>query len=93
MNSHVAIESIRARARRSPRALAVSALGPLTVLAGLVWAFLQPYRVTLFHPRGEGFWWLVVEPPLLVIAVGVAFALLVVPGLLEDLVAAEEERR
>jgi hypothetical protein len=93
VNSHVAIETARPRARRSPRAVAVSALGPLTVLAGLVWAFVQPYRVTLLHPRGESFWWLVVEPPLLVMAVGVAFALLVVPGLLEDLAAAEEEGR
>ena len=93
MNSQIAVESARPRARRSPRALAVSALGPLTVLGGLVWAVLQPYRLTLLHPRGESFWWLVVEPPLLVMAAGFAFAVLVVPGLLEDLVATEEERR
>ena len=47
-----------------------SSLGPLTMLAGVVWAFVQPWRVTLLHPHGQGFWWLVVEPPLLVVAVG-----------------------
>jgi hypothetical protein len=93
VNSQIAVESARPRVRRSPRALAVSALGPVTVLAGVVWAVLQPYRVTLLDPRGESFWWLVVEPPLLVMAAGIAFAALVVPGLLEDLAAAEEERR
>ena len=71
--------------RRSARSRAVSALGPLTVAAGIVWALLQPYRVTLLHPRGESFWWLVVEPPLLVIAVGLLFHLVVLPGLLDDL--------
>jgi hypothetical protein len=43
----------------------------------------------LLHPRGESFWWLVVQPPLLVIAVGLLFHFVVLPGLLEDL---EEER-
>ena len=71
--------------RRSARSRAVSALGPLTVAAGIVWALLQPYRVTLLHPRGESFWWLVVEPPLLVIAVGLLFHFAVLPGLLADL--------
>ena len=74
--------------RRSARSRAVSALGPLTVAAGIVWALLQPYRVTLLHPRGESFWWLVVEPPLLVVLVGLLFHFVVVPGLLADL---EEE--
>jgi hypothetical protein len=63
----------------------VSTIGPVTVLAGTVWALLQPYRVTLLHPHGQGFWWLVVEPPLLVMAVGLLFHLVVLPGLLEDL--------
>ena len=67
----------------------MSALGPLTAFAGLVWGIVQPYRITLLHPRGESFWWLVVEPPLLVIAVGLLFHFLVAPGLLEDV---EEER-
>jgi hypothetical protein len=76
------------RVRRSARARAVSAIGPLTVLAGIGWGAAQPYRITLLHPRGQGFWWLAVEPPLLVVLVGALFSLLVVPGLLEDL---EEE--
>jgi hypothetical protein len=75
--------------QRTARVRLVSALGPLTALAGLIWAIVQPYRVTLLHPRGEGFWWLLVEPPLLVVAAGVAFALLVAPGLIEDLEAEE----
>jgi hypothetical protein len=73
------------RERRNARVLAVSSLGPLTVLAGVVWAILQPYRITLLHPRGEGFWWLVIEPPLLVIAAGIAFALIVARPLIADL--------
>ena len=73
------------RVRHSARARAVLAIGPLTVLAGVVWAFAQPYRITLLHPRGQGFWWLAVEPPLLVVLVGVLFALIVAPGLVEDL--------
>jgi len=78
---------IEAHGRRAPviRVLVVKSLGPLTVAAGVVWAFAQPYRITLLHPRGEGFWWLVAEPPLLAILVGLAFTLLVVPGLVEDL--------
>jgi hypothetical protein len=64
-------------------------LGPLTALAGAVWAIAQPYRLTILHPHGQGFWWLVVEPPLLVIAVGLLFYFAVVPGLLEDLEAAD----
>jgi ABC-type amino acid transport system permease subunit len=63
----------------------VSALGPLTVLAGVIWAIVQPYRLTILHPVGQGFWWLFVEPPLLVIAVGLFFYFAIVPGLLEDL--------
>lgn len=90
MNTQLATATLRVRAvRRSPRALAVAALGPLTVLTGLVWALLQPYRITLFHPRGQGFWWLAVQPPLLVVLVGALFAWLVAPGLVRDLEAGE----
>ena len=71
--------------RQSTRALVVAALGPATIAAGIVWALLQPWRVTLLHPHGQGFWWLAVEPPLYVVLAGAAFALLVAPGLLEDL--------
>jgi hypothetical protein len=71
--------------QRTARVRLVSAVGPLTALAGAVWAIAQPYRVTLLHPHGQGFWWLLVEPPLLVIAVGLLFYFVVLPGLLEDL--------
>jgi ABC-type amino acid transport system permease subunit len=71
--------------QRTARARLVSALGPLTALAGIIWAIFQPYRLTVLHPRGQGFWWLFVEPPLLVIAVGLLFYFAVLPGLLEDL--------
>jgi len=72
------------RTRRTARALAVLSLGPLAMLAGVVWAFVQPWRVTLLHPRGQGFWWLVVEPPLLVILAGIAFSA-IAHGIVRDL--------
>jgi hypothetical protein len=59
-------------------------LGPVASLGGVAWAIVQPYRVTLLHPHGHGFWWLVVEPPLLVVLAGALFHLLVVRALLED---------
>jgi hypothetical protein len=70
---------------RSPRARAISLLGPLTVVGAVVWAVLQPYRLTLLHPYHQGFWWLVVEPPLLVAAAGIFFALAVARPLIDDL--------
>jgi hypothetical protein len=75
--------------QQTARARFVSAMGPLTALAGAIWAIVQPYRLTILHPDGQGFWWLLVEPPVLVIAVGLFFYFAVVPGLLDDL---EEER-
>jgi hypothetical protein len=71
--------------QRTARARLVSALGPVTALAGVIWAIVQPYRLTILHPHGQGFWWLFVEPPLLVIAVGLLFSFAVVPGLLADM--------
>jgi hypothetical protein len=90
MSTQLASERAAVR-RRSAQARAISALGPFTMLAGVGWAFLQPYRITLLHPHGQGFWWLAVEPPLLVVLAGVVFALFVAPGLIEDL-EAEEDR-
>ena len=78
---------IVALGRRVSTAQIVSLLGPLTVAGGVVWAILQPWRVTLLHPAGQGFWWLLVEPPLLVIAAGIVFALVVARPLLADLEA------
>ena len=74
---------------RTLRARAIGALGPTTATAGLLWAVIQPYRLTILHPHGQGFWWLFSEPPLWVLLVGVLFAWLVAPGLIEDLDAAE----
>jgi hypothetical protein len=73
---------------RSGRARAIALLGPITVVAGLVWAFVQPYRLTLLHPRHQGFWWLVMEPPLLVVAAGLFFSFAVARPLIADI---EEE--
>ena len=80
----------RVRARHSWRHTAVSALGPLTALVGLIWALVQPYRVTLLDPDKHGFWHLAVQPPLLVMLVGIVFHFWVVPGLLADLEEVEE---
>ena len=66
---------------------ALSFIGPTTSAAGVIWAILQPYRVTLFHPTGQSFWWLVIEPPLLVIIVGLLFGYLVARPLIADLEA------
>ena len=87
MNTQLITEAVEPRTRRNPRALAVSALGPLTVFAGVMWAIVQPYRITLLHPHGQGFWWLAVEPPLLVILAGLAFHYFVARPLIRDLEA------
>ena len=84
MNAEL-VTDLEVPVQRTARARIISALGPLTALAGVIWAIAQPYRITLLHPRGQGFWWLFVEPPLLVIAVGLLFYFVVLPGLLEDL--------
>ena len=67
------------------RAHSISLLGPLVSAAGIVWAILQPDRITLLHPRGQGFWWLAVEPPLYVVVAGIVFTLVVARPLLADL--------
>ena len=84
MNAEL-VSELEVPRQRTARARLVSALGPLTALAGAIWAIAQPYRLTILHPHGQGFWWLFVEPPLLVIVVGLFFYFAVVPGLLEDL--------
>jgi hypothetical protein len=71
--------------RRSVRMLAIEALGPLTILGGIVWAILQPYRIVFLDRDGKGFYDYLVQPPLLVIAVGLVFAIAVAPGLVDDL--------
>ena len=69
----------------SLRARIVSLLGPVTVFGGVVWAIIQPYRLTLLHPHHQGFWWLVVEPPLLVAGAGIFFAVAIAGPLVADL--------
>jgi hypothetical protein len=79
------VTELEAPVQRTWAARIVSALGPATAVVGIAWAVVQPYRITLLHPHGEGFWWLLVEPPLLVLAVGLLFHFVIRPGLLEDL--------
>ena len=78
---------------RSLRVYAVSSLGPATCAAGLIWAILQPYRITLLHPRGQGLWWLVFEPPLFVVLVGALFTVFVARPVLADLEQADATTR
>jgi len=85
MNTEYVSQLEQTVARRTPRMVAIEALGPLTMLGGVVWAIAQPYRVALFHPAGKGFYDWLVEPPLLVVAVGLLFAALIVPGIIDDL--------
>ena len=77
---------------RAVRARFVLALGPATALGGLAWALVQPWRLTLLHPHGQGFWWLLSEPPLYVVVVGLLFRVLLAPGIVEDIAASEDTR-
>jgi hypothetical protein len=89
MNANIATEITRPRVRRAARSLAVLSFGPLAIAAGVGWALFQPWRVTLLHPHGQGFWWLVVEPPILVVLAGLVFHLVIAPGVVSDLEEAE----
>jgi hypothetical protein len=82
MNTTFVTEAVQ---QHDLRAHTISLLGPLVTAAGLVWAILQPDRITMLHPRGEGFWWLAVEPPLYVVVAGIVFMLVVARPLLADL--------
>ena len=92
MNAEL-VSELEVPRQRSWRVRAVAALGPVTAFAGVVWALAQPYRVTLLHPHGQGFWFLAVEPPLLVMLAGLAFHLLVAPGVVADLEEADAAAR
>ena len=90
MESHFGTEAVAHLRRRSLRATAVNLIGPVTMLGGVVWAFVQPHRLTFLHPHGQGFWWLLAEPPLYVVLVGLTFAVFLAPALIQDLEEAED---
>ena len=71
--------------RRPSKTLAVQLIGPLTIFAGFVWAVAQPYRIVLLDPEGHSIYDYIVQPPLLVVLVGLLFTFVVAPGLVEDL--------
>ena len=75
----------RTKERVQTRVRVVLALGPATSIAGIVWAVAQPWRLTLLHPMGQGFWWLFSQPPLYVVLVGLLFRFVIAPGIVEDL--------
>ena len=82
----IEVASSLERARETTwRSFALSAIGPLTVLGGIVWAVAQPYRLTLLDPRSHGAWDHLAQPPLLVALVGVLFQLFVAQPLLRTL--------
>ncbi len=84
MDTQLVTELAESRPRRALRSVAVLMIGPITVAGAAVWAVLQPYRLVILHPRGHGVWALLAEPPLLAAMAGVVFALLVAPGLADD---------
>jgi hypothetical protein len=92
MEGELVRQRAEVRTRPSRRQTAISALGPLTALAGLVWALVQPYRITMLDPDRHSFWYLAIQPPLLVILAGAVFHFWVVPGLVADLEDAEGAR-
>lgn len=77
--------------RRQLRVLGVQSLGPVTMLAGFVWAVAQPYRIAFLDPDGKGVYDFLVQPPLLVVLVGIVYATLIAPGLVRDLDAEEPD--
>jgi hypothetical protein len=87
VNAELASESAarEIEVARSRRARLVLALGPAVACAGVVWAIVQPWRITLLEPAAQSFWWLVCEPPLYVVIVGLLFRFVVAPGLVEDM--------
>jgi membrane protein YdbS with pleckstrin-like domain len=63
----------------------VRSLGLIVALVGVVWTIAQPYRITLLDPSGQSFWWLLSEPPLYVVVVGIVYHLVIAPALARDL--------
>jgi hypothetical protein len=71
--------------RKTARVLAIEAIGPLTIVGGVVWAIAQPYRIVFIERAGKGFYDYLLQGPVLVAAVGLFFALAVAPALVDDL--------
>jgi hypothetical protein len=71
--------------RKTARVLAVEAMGPLTIVAGVVWAIAQPYRIVFLEREGKGVYDYLFQGPVLVAVVGLFFALIVAPALVDDL--------
>lgn len=80
-------EGRRRATRRQVKVLTVQLLGPLTVIAGVVWAVAQPYRIVFLDPDGKGIYDYLFQPPLLLVVVGLIYAIAIAPGLVEDLEA------
>lgn len=55
------------------------------MIGGLVWAIAQPYRIVFLYRDGKGLYDYLVQPPLLVVLVGILYMVLIAPGLAEDL--------
>lgn len=86
--AHDLQRNAKAEERATPlalRARLVLALGPATALGAVAWAVAQPWRLTLLHPHGQGFWWLLAEPQLYVVLVGLLFRFLIAPSIVEDM--------
>jgi hypothetical protein len=81
----------RRMSRWQLRILTVQLLGPLTMIAGLVWAVAQPYRIVFLDPDGKGIYDFLFEPPLLVVIVGLVYLIGIAPGLVEDIEAEEHD--
>jgi hypothetical protein len=69
----------------SRRSAAVAAIGPMIMLAGVLWALTEFDRLPLLKPDAHGFWSLAVEPPLLVVLAGLFFHRFIASGLIRDL--------
>ena len=80
----LAREQVRSR-QEDWRGIVLTLVGRITVLGGVVWAVAQPYRLVLLDGRGHGVWDYLTQPPLLVVAVGVLFELVVARPLVREL--------
>lgn len=78
-------------ARRTLRVAAIETIGPVTMLGGVIWAIAQPYRLAILHPHHKGFYDWLIQAPLLIVLVGVFFAGVIAPGIVEDLRGGRDE--